>query len=120
MISQDVISMTENRKRLLTATLVATLCALLGGCVVPRYTVGVSGFADPAYAGGHSYWLLPGQKGVTDEDLEFREYAGYVRRGLKQAGFTESLRGCYESFYNLLANKFVRVKSQGRALSVTS
>lgn len=82
--------MTANRRRLLTATLLVALCTLLGACVGPQYSVGVSGFTDPAYAGGKSYWLLPGQKGVTDDDLEFREYARYVRRGLSQAAFFES------------------------------
>lgn len=81
-------AMTKNLKLLATAAFLVALCALLSGCV--GYTVGVSGFTDPAYAGGHSYWLLPGKKGVTDDDLEFREYGVHVRRGLSQAGFTES------------------------------
>jgi hypothetical protein len=82
--------MNTNRKRFTTATQLALLCALLSGCVGTSYHVGVSGFTDPAYTGGRSYWLLPGMKGLAADDLEFREYAGYLRRGLSQSGFTEA------------------------------
>ncbi|WP_197490442.1 hypothetical protein [Halothiobacillus diazotrophicus] len=35
-----------------------------------------------------SYILLPGNKGVTKDDLQFQEYAHYVTRGLAAHGFT--------------------------------
>jgi hypothetical protein len=63
---------------------------MLSGCAGHSYRVGVSGFSDPNHASGHSYCLLSGKDGVTVDDLEFREYAGYLRRGLGQAGFSEA------------------------------
>lgn len=77
-----------SQSRFMTATLMVFLAALLGGCA--SYQVGVSGFSDPFYAGGRTFWLLSGNKDVTADDLEFREYAGYLRRGLVQAGFSEA------------------------------
>lgn len=74
--------------RLITAIVTALLMALTSGCV--SYRIGVSGFSDAAYSGGRSYWLLPSQEGVSTDDLEFKEYAVYLRRGLAQAGFTEA------------------------------
>lgn len=63
---------------------------VLSGCVSHRYRIAVNGFSDPKYAGGHSYWLLSGKDGVSMNDLEFREYAAYLRRCLAQAGYSES------------------------------
>ena len=65
-------------------------CALLSGCVGPSYRVNVSGFNDPSITVGHTYWLLSAKENVSVEDLEFREYAVYVRSGLGRAGFSES------------------------------
>lgn len=75
-------------KRFIAAALLALFCVFLGGCKFCR--VGVSGFSNSAYKGGKSYWLLPGNKGVTANDLEFREYADHLRLALNRAGFTES------------------------------
>jgi hypothetical protein len=73
------------------AAIIALLVGVaLSGCASHRYRIAVNGFSDPKYAGGHSYWLLSGKDGVTVDDLEFREYAAYLRRGLAQAGYSES------------------------------
>ena len=77
-------------RRLLNTTLLSAFCALFSGCAGTHYNVGVSGFLDRTYTGGQAYWLQPGTKGVTDGDLEFREYASYLRTGLRKAGFTEA------------------------------
>src|SRR6266576_4968353 len=82
--------MSKRPKNITIAALMLLACAILSGCVGTSYRVGVSGFTDPNYAGGSSYWLLSGKEGVTVNDLEFREYASYLRRGLGQGGFTES------------------------------
>jgi hypothetical protein len=52
--------------------------------------VGVSGFSDPNITTGRTYWLLSAKENVSAEDLEFREYATYLRNGLGRAGFTQS------------------------------
>ena len=80
--------MSKNSKCFTVATLAMLAGIILSGCVSCR--IGVSGFSDPNYTGGHSYWLLSGKENVTVDDLEFREYAAYLRRGLNQAGFSES------------------------------
>lgn len=72
----------------MAATLALLAGMMLSGCI--SYRIAVNGFSDPKYAGGHSYWLLSGKDGVTVDDLEFREYAAYLRRGLGQAGYSES------------------------------
>ena len=74
----------------LVAILALLVGVVLSGCVSPSYRVGVNGFSDPNFTGGRSYYLLSGKKDVSVDDLEFREYATYLRRGLGQAGFSES------------------------------
>lgn len=78
------------KKKLFLLISLAALCTSLCGCAGTSYEVGVSGFAIPAYAGGQSYWLQSGKKEVAEDNLEFQEYARYVRRGLAEAGFTVS------------------------------
>jgi hypothetical protein len=82
--------MSENSNCFKVAIITFLAGVILSGCVEPSYRVGVSGFSDPKYVGGHSYWLLSGKDGVTVDDLEFREYATYLRRGLAQSGFSEA------------------------------
>ncbi|MDD5138635.1 MAG: hypothetical protein PHY43_00060 [Verrucomicrobiales bacterium] len=81
--------MSEYRKHFTTAILALLAGIVLSGCT--SYRIAVNGFNDPKYAGGHSYWLLSGEDGVTVDDLEFREYAAFLRRGLAQAGYSESV-----------------------------
>jgi len=82
----------SKNSRCFTAAILALLVAIvLTGCVSNRVArVAVNGFSDTKYAGGHFYWLLSGKDDVAVDDLEFREYAAYLRRGLAQAGYSES------------------------------
>ncbi len=82
--------MSKISKCFIAAIIALLVGVVLSGCVSHRYRIAVNGFSDPKYAGGHSYWLLSGKDGVTVDDLEFREYAAYLRRGLAQAGYSES------------------------------
>jgi hypothetical protein len=66
------------------------LCLALVGCATRRFALGVSGFSDGTYAGGRTYWLMSGNSNVATSDFEFREYAGYIRRGLSQENFVEA------------------------------
>ncbi|MGA2030326.1 MAG: hypothetical protein ABSG87_09675, partial [Verrucomicrobiota bacterium] len=72
--------MSKNSRCFMAATLALMVGIMLSGCV--SYRVAVNGFSDSKYAGGNSYWLLSGKDDVTVNDLEFREYAVYLRRGL--------------------------------------
>jgi len=83
--------MSKHSKCFTAATLALLASLMLSGCAGRSYRIGVNGFSDPNHAGGHSYWLLSGKDNVTVNDLEFREYAAYLRRGLGQAGFSESV-----------------------------
>ena len=78
------------RKQFATTILLGLFCVFLSGCVGLHYSVSVSGFNDPTFTGGRTYWLLSGKKDVTTDDLEFREFASYLRSGLNQAGFMEA------------------------------
>ena len=74
-----------NLKRFIIATLLLSFCISVTGCKYAR--VGVSGFSNSAYTGGKAYWLLPGNRGVTANDLEFQEYAAQLRLALNRVGF---------------------------------
>lgn len=74
----------------------ATLSAL-AGCLVllvgcanrPRYHVSVSALAASEADSARRYVLLPGNKDVKPQDLQFQEYATYLRRVLDWQGFSE-------------------------------
>lgn len=61
----------------------------LADCTVqqPSYTVAVDSLASSSANQNRRYLLLPGNEGVTPEDLQFQEYAQYVRRALQVRGF---------------------------------
>ncbi|UWN49844.1 hypothetical protein ASALC70_02061 [Alcanivorax sp. ALC70] len=73
--------------KLATTFLVAFLlvgCATLGQ---PKFNVKVSSLASAEAPQKKTYLLLPGNEGVTWEDLQFQEYASYVMRMLNSLGF---------------------------------
>ena len=72
-----------------------SLSTLLFGCaagptafpgqIFPSYQfhISVNSIADPATPSkGKQYILLPGMKGVKGDDLQFREFAGYVETAI--------------------------------------
>lgn len=66
------------------------LAALLSGCATmrqPQFHVVVDSLASPAAQQKRTYLLLPGNNGVTWDDLQFQEYAVYVMRALNAQGF---------------------------------
>lgn len=65
--------------------------ALLSGCVRPqKIHVSVSALAAPESDSARLYVLLPVAEGVKPSDLQFQEYATYLRRALQFAGFEEA------------------------------
>lgn len=76
--------------RRIIVVLIAVL-VLLCGCAATSgssYSVQVDSIGN--HAGKRGYVLLPGNNGVTMQDLQYREFAEYVRRALKKQGFTEA------------------------------
>lgn len=64
---------------------------LLGGCATrPRFHVSVSALAASEADSARRYVLLPGNKDVKLQDLQFQEYATYLRRALDWQGFSEA------------------------------
>lgn len=67
--------------------------ALLSGCATmgqPQFRGTVDSLASSAAKEKHTYILLPGNKGVTWDDLQFQEYALYLTRVLNMQGFVSA------------------------------
>jgi len=64
-------------------------CSTTPGPQKTFFEVDVSSLLDPAAASMKSYTLFPGVEGVTDTDLQYREFARYVRKALAEHGFVE-------------------------------
>ena len=71
--------------------LIAAL-ALLSGCVATSATLHCSVQVDSIGRndGKKSYVLLPGNHGVSPQDMQYLEFAEYVKRVLKKQGFVEA------------------------------
>ncbi len=72
------------------------LCVLslpftLGSCAQGLgFTVQVDSLRDPGAAVRTRYVLVPAVENVRENDLQYREFATYIRRALAQRGFTEA------------------------------
>ena len=76
----------------LPVVLAATTILLFGCMTAPsRYDIEMNGFArSDSGAADHRYLLLPSDSGVSLNDLEFTEYAGYVDHALGKAGYQKA------------------------------
>lgn len=72
--------------------LVVITVTLLTGCatVHQSYNVNVDSINAPQTEFKTKYLLLSGIKDVGEDDLQFREYAGYVDRALAMIGYTKA------------------------------
>jgi hypothetical protein len=64
--------------------------AIVSGCATigqPQFHVTVDSLASPTAQQKRTYILLPGNDGVTWDDLQFQEYASYLTRVLNAQGF---------------------------------
>lgn len=68
----------------LLAVLLLSGCATIGS---PQFNVAINSLSSPSAATEKTYILLPGNKDVTWNDLQFQEYAGYLMRVLAAHGF---------------------------------
>jgi hypothetical protein len=57
---------------------------------IPRYTVDVDSINSPGAETKNKYVLMPGEKGVNADNLQFKEYAVYVERALAAKGFVKA------------------------------
>jgi len=63
---------------------------VLGGCATtgqPTFSVAIDSLASPQAASKKTYLLIPGNEGVTWDDLQFQEYATYLMRVLNAQGY---------------------------------
>jgi len=70
--------------------LFALLSALVAGCATtgqPNFNVAVDSLASLDAASKKTYLLIPGNDGVTWDDLQFQEYATYLMRVLTAQGY---------------------------------
>ena len=61
------------------------------GCATQRYKVHIDSI-NSGQSGKQKYILVPGKKGVSPGDLQFREFAAYTHRALQQKGFIHTER----------------------------
>ncbi len=80
--------------RTVLSTLAAIFaCQIMIGCssgLSSYYEVSVDSITDPGVQAKSTYVLLPGNSGITIYDLNFREYADYVRKALTKQGLTDA------------------------------
>lgn len=71
-----------------TVTIFLLAALVVSGCATtqPQFSVKVDSISGQTADKG-SYILLPGNKDTKTEDLQFKEYAGYVNRALIKQGF---------------------------------
>lgn len=68
----------------------AACTLLLCGCARhPNFHVSVSALAAPRAESARRYVLIPGNEDVQPQDLQFQEYAGYIRNVLDMQGFSQ-------------------------------
>jgi hypothetical protein len=67
-------------------------CATFSNMGKARFNISVDSLAASGATGKKTYLLLPGNQGVTVADLQFKEYAEYLKRVLGKKGYvyTES------------------------------
>lgn len=85
---------TKMREWLKCSVILALGIALFGCLSTPVRTVvqvQVSGYARAGYsAATQKYLILPAEKGISPDDLEFSEYASYVDYALGKEGFQKA------------------------------
>lgn len=72
------------------ALLFIFLATALAGCATvkqPTFNVAVDSLASSEALSKKTYILIPGNEGVTWDDLQFQEYAGYLMRVLNAKGY---------------------------------
>lgn len=80
-------------KRFIHAVVFGCCVVLLAGCgLVPGFRISVDSINDPARLQGKKYALFSGDPQISPDDLQFKEFAGYVRKVLSSLGYVETDR----------------------------
>jgi len=80
-------------KRFIHAVVFGCCVVLLAGCgLVPRFRISVDSINDPVRSQGKKYALFSGDPQISADDLQFKEFAGYVRKVLSSLGYVETDR----------------------------
>jgi hypothetical protein len=75
------------------AFLIISVLTIVSGCSNTQTVfVSVDSLAAPTAQQQRTYLLLPGNEGVTWDDLQFQEYAVYLMRVLNAQGFVSAER----------------------------
>ncbi|NLD36068.1 MAG: hypothetical protein GX654_04285 [Desulfatiglans sp.] len=81
-------------KKIFTLMCILALCgcSTLSNFGRARFSIAVDSLAASGADSKKTYLLLPGNQGVTEADLQFKEYAEYLKRVLNKKGYvyTES------------------------------
>ncbi|MEZ7493849.1 hypothetical protein QO198_20120 [Pseudoalteromonas distincta] len=69
--------------------------SILFGCAStqPSFTVSVDSLASPTADSHKTYILIPGNEGILETDLQFKEYESYLVRVLNSQGYTPANSG---------------------------
>lgn len=70
------------------STAVLLLALQVTACAKYKVWVGVDSLAAPEASIKKRFVLFPGNKGVSPDDLQFREFAAYIERALTARGFS--------------------------------
>lgn len=70
--------------------IISLVLLLLSGCVGPMYHVRVDSISGEIPSDEKSYILLSAKEGVNVNDLQFQEFASYIKKALSKQGFTEA------------------------------
>jgi len=73
--------------------IVIIFITLLSGCVAtgqPRFQISVDSLASPVALTKKTYLLIPGNEGISRDDLQFQEYESYLKRVLKSKGYVSA------------------------------
>ncbi|MCC4852520.1 MULTISPECIES: hypothetical protein [Vibrio] len=78
--------------RAMNKIIISTLgLMLLSGCAVtPSFYAHVDAISAPESLNKKSYILLPGNEGVSQDDLLYMEYSNYLVRALSESGFEKA------------------------------
>jgi hypothetical protein len=71
---------------------VLVVSIILSGCAAtsPKFSVNVDSISAPTNNELKKYVLLPNNKGITADNLQYQEYASYVERALVDHGFIKA------------------------------
>lgn len=78
--------------RIIYALLVILCAAMLSSCAAPmHFQSGVSSFAYPNALEKKRYIILPGNKDVEANDLQFVEFTSYIQKILSEKGLEKAI-----------------------------